>query len=102
MKFNDLILKLKVKLFDINTIPNGLEIGDFVVLNNGNIARINIIKDDKSFMYGARDLTDNYYLVFNHRGREIDTTTDDFDILRTATNEDLAPLIAKDLGKLLS
>lgn len=102
MKFKDLILKLKVKLFDINTIPKGLDIGDYVVLMNGNIARINIKKNDKSFMYGARDLTENLYLVFNRRGREIDETTDDYDILRLATNEDLVHLLDMDLKEFIN
>lgn len=99
MKFKDLVLKLKVKLFDINTIPKGLEIGDYVVLMNGNIARINIKKPDA---YGARDLTENLYLVFNRRGREIDETTDDYDILRLATNDDLVHLLDMDLKEFLN
>lgn len=105
MKIKDLFLMFHVKVFDINTIPNGLEVGDFVILNNGNLAKITIRtvgSNGKPVEYGARDISENSYLTFNYRGREITKTSGSYDILRPAYNEDLVHLIAKDLGKLIS
>lgn len=85
-KIKDFLLKLKVSFLDLNTIPNGLSVGDYVVLMDGTLARINLKCPNH---YLAKNVTDGRNHKFNFRGRDINSILDDTDILRMAKDADI-------------